>query len=258
MRRAVFCLVACGVVGTDAFAQAGVRTEDPQGMFHVDAKANTVVVAGSDTLNVEDDVIVTGKGNLGIGTIPPALSETKLVVTDGGTPAAPRSPLRILDGKQAEGHVLTSDAGGRGQWTELPAGFSLGEVHGLYGIPARTTGRNPSYTDLGISFTANESGFYAFEVRWWARVQNASLAGSNFYQHFRLMTNGSPVDQYEVYTNTIGGAQEYSTMSFTLYSGAATKGQTFTLNIRPYEYMVTQNNASEPWTRAWVNIVRLY
>jgi hypothetical protein len=224
-------------------------------MFHVDAKANTLVT-GTDTLRVGDDVIVTYNGNLGVGTIPPTLSDTRLIVTDGGTPAAPKSPLRIIDGKQAEGRVFTSNAGGQGQWAELPATFSLGQAYGLYGIPAKAVSGT---MDLGFSFTANATGFYSFEVRWWARVQDASLGGSYVPQHFRLLRNNVEVDQFEAYTNSIGGAQDYCTYSFILYSEVTQVNQVFRMTLRPgYFPVVTEDNGSTPWTRAWINIVRMY
>jgi hypothetical protein len=257
-----FCLAACLVASGGAFAQVGVRTEDPQGMFHVDALYDTV-----GNQHTGDDVIVTYDGNLAIGTIPPTLSQTKLIVTDGGTPAAPKSPLRIVDGYQAEGRVLTSDAGGQGRWADLPAGFSLGEAYEPIGVAGGliiksggNSGSRSEFTPLGFNFYANVAGFYAFEIRWWARLQNATAPGGSLYQHFRLIKNGSSaaVDQFEAYTNTIGGAQDVCTISFTLYGQAAVNDR-FEVEARTTSnLLVTENNSATPWTRAWVKIVRMY
>jgi hypothetical protein len=249
-----FILFLClAAVHPQMTAQVGIRTETPQGMFHVDALSDTqgYQYAG-------DDVIVTYNGNLAIGMIPPPLSSIKLIVTDGGTAVAPKSPLRIVDGNQGEGKVLTSDADGRGRWAELPAGFSLGESYGLHGIAGLTTAAsNSAFTDLGFLFTANAAGRYAFEIRWWGRVQNTTAAGMRIYQHFRLMRGNSAVDQFEAYTNTIGNAQDICTTSFVLYS-EATQGQTFTLQVRAALILQTENNPSTLWTRAWINIIRMY
>jgi hypothetical protein len=251
MRKVIFCLAACIAAGPGAFAQAGIRTEHPQGMFHVDALSNT-----QGNLNTADDVIVTHKGNLAIGLIPSASADTvKLTVADGGTPAAPKSPLRIIDGNQAEGRVLTSaDASGHGHWADLPAGFNLGEAYAPYVIPAGISvpaSGNNSFSSSLISFQAKVTGYYAFEVRWWARLQSATLGGTDLYQHFRLLRAGSVVDEFEAYNNTIGGAQDYCTISFTLYGQATAANQTFTLQVRAATPLQTETNA------AWVNIVRM-
>jgi hypothetical protein len=228
-------------------------------MFHVDALSDT-----NGMLHTGDDVIVTYEGALAIGTIPPAGSTTKVIVTDGGTPTSPKSPLRIVDGNQSEGRVMTSDADGRGTWAELSAGFSLGESYGRYGVAGMSikvgdnAGDNDShFTDLGIAFTANAAGYYAFEVRWWARTQSTSAAGSDLYQHFRLKKNSAVADQFEAYTNTIGGAEDICTISFTFYSNAV-PGDVLRLQARAFIALVTDNNPSTLWTRTLVNIVRMH
>jgi hypothetical protein len=223
-------------------------------MFHVDALSDT-----NGMLHTGDDVIVTYEGALAIGTIPPAGSTTKVIVTDGGTPASPKSPMRIVDGNQSEGRVMTSDADGRGTWAELPAGFSLGESYGRYGAAgglSTPTSSTNIFVDLGIAFTANAAGYYAFEVRWWARNQTNNT-GENIYQHFRLMKNGSPEDQFEAYTNIIGSAEDICTISFTFYGRNAVKGDVFRLQARARFNLVTEDKPSTPWTRTWVNIVRM-
>jgi hypothetical protein len=153
--------------------------------------------------------------------------------------------------------VLTSDAGGRGHWAELPAEFNLGEAYGLYGIVSNASFTAGSYIDLGFSFTANEPGFYAFEVRWWAKVQDAALGGSYIPQHFRLLRNGGLADEFEAYTNTIGSAQDYCTLSFVLYSEVSQANQSFAMQLRP-GYFPVAADSSEPWMTTWVNIVRMY
>jgi hypothetical protein len=258
MRKVLFCLAACVAAGPGAFAQVGVRTENPQGMFHVDALYDTV-----GNQHTGDDVIVTDKGNLAIGMIPPPLSEIKLIVTDGGTIAAPKSPFRIIDGYQAEGRVLTSDATGQGRWADLPSGFSLGEAYEPLGVTGGLTiiaQGNNNFTDLGISFRANKVGLYAFEVRWWARVNATTLAGTHLYQHFRLLRAGSLADQFEAYTNTLGNngtALDVCTISFTMYGQATVADQEFRLQARAATPLGTENNSATLWTRAWVKVVRM-
>jgi hypothetical protein len=189
--------------------------------------------------------------------IPPAASGVELVVTDGGTPAAPRSPLRIVDGTQDEGKVLTSNAQGDASWQDLPNVFNLGETYGLQGIPAQTIHQHENSNtlyDVGFFFTANVAGFYAFEVRWWSRF-NESTQGLTIL-HYRLLKNGSQADEYETYVTLNGTDAAHFCTCFSLYS-QANAGDVFTMRGRPSYYMFTENNPATPWTQAKVNVLRL-
>lgn len=94
-------------------AQIGVNTETPRGVFHVDAKGNTV----NDTPSmVLDDIVFTKEGKLGIGTIDP---QAKLHIVTGGTSSAPIIGLRLVDGNEKEGKILFSDSEGNAHWDDL-------------------------------------------------------------------------------------------------------------------------------------------
>jgi hypothetical protein len=157
MKKNIIVFIACWAVKTGALAQVGVNTE-PQGMFHVDAQSDT-----DGSLNRADDVIVTYEGNVGIGAFPPAAASVRLLVDGGGTPASPKSPLKIVDGQQEGGKVLTSaNAGGDARWESLPGLVNPGEAYGLYGIPAATLPKDDAYNTLieipGFSFKAEVPG----------------------------------------------------------------------------------------------------
>jgi hypothetical protein len=102
----LLCLVA---VSGPLSAQVGINTEDPQGLLHVDAKSNTVVVNSNNVLNAEDDVVVTPQGRIGVGTTDP---QARLDIRSA-TPGA----IRIQDGTEGAGKALTSDADGVAKWT---------------------------------------------------------------------------------------------------------------------------------------------
>lgn len=92
-----------------AYAQVGINTVSPQGVFHIDAKGNNT--AALSAIEVNDDLIVSFNGNVGIGAMP---STTSNVLIKGD--------LRINDGTAAENYVLQSDALGNASWTKLIMG----------------------------------------------------------------------------------------------------------------------------------------
>ena len=95
------------------FAQVGINTVNPQGVFHIDPQSNTTP-AGVNSL---DDVIVTSAGRLGLGTIAPS---TLLHIKTDGTSAAPVHGLRLEDGNQADGRILAAiDNSGLATWKDL-------------------------------------------------------------------------------------------------------------------------------------------
>jgi hypothetical protein len=86
----------------------GIRTDNPQGLLHVDAKADTD--AGQNT-GIDDDVVFTADGRIGVGTLSP---QARLDIRSS-TPGA----IRIADGTEGGGRILVSDIDGRAQWQSL-------------------------------------------------------------------------------------------------------------------------------------------
>ena len=221
-------------------------------MFHVDPKSDT-----QGSLNTSDDVIVTMEGNVGIGILPDdAASPPTLTLTGGGTPSVPRSPLRIVDGNQQEGRVLTGDAAGQGTWKDLPAGFIPGRVYGLRDIPAARIPLNATiYNPMlsGFSFTADAAGSYIFEVRWWGRY-TGEITWS--YIHFYLYKGSTTVDQFEQYAGFNSTDVTSFTVCFSLYS-TAVAGDVFTLRLRQASDRDMDTQAGPAWTQSRVNILRV-
>jgi hypothetical protein len=228
-------------------------------MFHVDPQNNTSIDTNTtppDTVGLADDVIVSLEGNVGIGVFPEAGSPP-LILTSGGTPSVPKSPLRIEDGKQQEGRVLTSnDASGNASWQDLPAGFTQGQVYGLHGIPAGFHQNVLPPTINVFTFTADTPGSYIFEVRWRGKFRNP--VQRNFV-HFFLYKGSTAVDQFEQYSGANYTDPCVFTVCFSFYSLAA-KGDVFTLRTRPLDTpngsgMDTQ--VSPAYTQAKVNVLRV-
>jgi hypothetical protein len=126
----------------------GIRTEDPQGMLHVDARGDTYINA-ADTL---DDVVVTPEGRIGVGTLHP---QTRLDVVSS-TPGA----IRIADGTQGGGKILTSDANGRATWTSTAGSWYAALTGGW--ITGKSSGTVeelwPPFTYTGAELYPPEAG----------------------------------------------------------------------------------------------------
>ena len=103
------------------FAQVGVNTTEPLGVFHVDIAGNNPSdVTNSNPINYLDDFIILPNGNLGIGTLFP---KSKLEIISYVNPA-----FRLVDGSQRKGKTLISNTEGNAQWKY----FGLEMYHGIF------------------------------------------------------------------------------------------------------------------------------
>lgn len=123
-----------------SYGQFGVGTNTPQGIFHVDAKQNTVVT--STPSNFEDDVVVSTSGDVGIGTLTPS---TKLEI-HSAIPGA----IKIVDGTQGVNKVLVSDNNGIGTWQDLPVFKYM--VNGNFTPNQNIFSSDPAITSVKNSF----------------------------------------------------------------------------------------------------------
>ena len=167
-----------------SFAQVGINTVNPQGIFNVDGgKDNpaTGVPTAAQSLN---DFVVKADGKIGIGTNSPG---AKLEINNGSTIGA----IKIVDGTQSAGKVLTSDANGVGSWT-LPGAlnFIYGNVPTVDntvstisdpgGIPgyASPVAYSGMYIDLPVG--SYQLGFSLWYIPGGATQSNAAINGTTF------------------------------------------------------------------------------
>ena len=167
-------------------AQVGVGTATPSAGLDVVSKGNTNATKALEINNSDNTEMVTvlNNGNVGIGNTAPT---RKLDINNGTTPGA----IKIVDGTQGDGKVLTSDANGVATWSATPAtalyfistpvvfatDFS-GTVNPVSGAPAingtydrflvnasagvRSFGPPTTYTfgSGGLSYTIPQNGLY--------------------------------------------------------------------------------------------------
>lgn len=91
-------------------AQVGINTGNPQTAFHVDGGKDNPSTGVPSSTQEANDFAVNSLGNVGVGTISPSV---KLDIKSA-TPGA----VKIVDGTQGEGKVLTSDATGKSSWQD--------------------------------------------------------------------------------------------------------------------------------------------
>lgn len=108
--KAKFLFLANTLLVTANFsAQVGINTPNPQAAFHVDGGKDNTPAGVPTVVQQTNDFVVTSSGSVGVGTVSPS---TRLEINNGTTNGA----IKIVDGTQSNGYVLTSDANGVGTW----------------------------------------------------------------------------------------------------------------------------------------------
>ncbi|PTT43229.1 hypothetical protein DBR28_00915 [Chryseobacterium sp. HMWF028] len=67
-------------IGSLAFGQVGINTQNPQGIFNIDGAKNNAATGTPTAAQLKDDFIVTASGSTGIGTAPDASAILELNV----------------------------------------------------------------------------------------------------------------------------------------------------------------------------------
>lgn len=127
-----------------AFAQVGVNTTNPQAKFHVDGKKDNPTSTAPSVSQQTDDIVITDNGFVGIGTTNPT---TRFEINNGTTNGA----IKIVDGNQAAGKILVSDAEGRGSW-QLPNSIKKVQT-GIF---------NKTSSGAGIALESDNTGGFKY------------------------------------------------------------------------------------------------
>ncbi|NDW09451.1 hypothetical protein [Dysgonomonas sp. 520] len=170
-------------------AQVGVNTENPQGIFHIDGKSDT-----NGNTNISDDVVVDNQGRIGVGTNAPT---TKVDIRS----SAVGRGLRLQDGTENIGKVLTSDASGNATWQ-----VNVGNQNSLYQEFRVSTASNVTlesgvvYAFPGIgNYTALNTGKYQVFYHSFLHVPPTSNAGMKSF-YFIINNNGTQIVRDETYS----------------------------------------------------------
>lgn len=204
-----------------SYAQCiGINTRNtPTGML--------VVVDGSGDnslspsgVEIQNDVVINAKGNVGIGMHNPL---AKLSIDKGNA----SYPIRIIDGYQEEGRMLTSDDSGNANW--LSVAPSTGSIEAIISLPTQ----NIAYSNYTIPLTGSEfvvptDGYYIYEVRWYGKYSTAPSSQLWTTSHFRLTLDNNIVDEYEAYMDVTTDPND-AVAFFTALATKAQKGQRLAL-----------------------------
>ena len=138
------------VLSTSNDANVGVNDYTPDAKFEIsaDASASDILMISRDDTGDGDIMIIKNSGAVGIGTVNPG---TKLEVngTSGAT-------LKIVDGNQGDGKVLTSDASGVASW-QTPSSAPVSTVAGRTGAVTLSSSDLTDWATATSSFLTSSS-----------------------------------------------------------------------------------------------------
>jgi hypothetical protein len=110
------------------------------------------IIPGAGTADNGLTATTSGKVQMGGALIQPTAITTdavnKLEIRSNGTTAAPVSAIKIVDGNQSAGRVLTGDANGVATWGDLPGSWTAALI-GQVGVVTSTGGNFADVTTYG-------------------------------------------------------------------------------------------------------------
>lgn len=178
MKNALILFITCFSVMS--FAQVGINTANPRTVFHIDGAKDNNISGPPSTAQQSNDYVVTSTGSVGIGTINPS---TSLEINSGTVNGA----IKIVDGSQGEGKVLTSDANGIGIWRNSAVSTITGvTATGVTSYGAAADKYMNSYIDL------TQGKWFVFLG---LLVNGATGANTRYASRFTLSSSTSTIEQ---------------------------------------------------------------
>ncbi|PXV69130.1 hypothetical protein CLV62_101399 [Dysgonomonas alginatilytica] len=124
MKKSILLIISL-LLAELSISQVGINTEDPKGVFHIDAKGDT----GAQGVKFSDDIVVNTEGKMGIGTLTPqarldingnlriadapVIANAAVLVRDGTTGmvgTAVSVPTKVAFIQSIEAQLLTTQA----------------------------------------------------------------------------------------------------------------------------------------------------
>lgn len=125
-----FCIF---LFGSFSYAQMGINTMNPLGLFHVDGLGNNANNTSLTPTQQLDDFILLHNRRVGIGTTIPSV---KFEISSNELGKG----LKLVEGTEGEGKILYSgiDSLGYANWSKKTMYAVLGSMHGGINIPLNT------------------------------------------------------------------------------------------------------------------------
>lgn len=233
MKKEIHIYILLLLFTINAWAQIGINTQSPKGLFYIDGKKDNTFPTTESQLN--NDIMINTDGNLSIGT---DNSDSKLNIKTLGTSTTTIYGLKIQDGTEDFGKLLTSDDNGNASWQK-----GKGSGGNIIRSSTKQTFDNSTYRSLILGIMDNTfskipidtNGNYIFVVRWWG---DASITPEVSGATFRLLKNSSEIlDIVEYYLPTSKSSVSYFGFTLTL-QGA---------NLLQGDYVEIQLTSSTQW-----------
>ncbi|MCS4300934.1 hypothetical protein [Chryseobacterium sp. BIGb0232] len=145
MIKTLTCLLF--LTSVTVYSQVGIGTGNPRQQFYIDGGKDNPASGAHSAAQANNDLVVTATGNMGIGTISPA---AKLDIANGSTAGA----IKITDGTQGKGKVLTSDEDVVGTWQNTSNTFMGLSINRATNTPVAANAPMP-LTGILYSFGLN-------------------------------------------------------------------------------------------------------
>ena len=214
MKKKILLLKGIFSIGILLHAQVGINTQNPLGVFHIDAKGNNSAVPTAAELL--DDLIVDSNGKMGIGMMPSTTDNSKLQITG--------SMSITLDGMEAQGKVLISDANGMGTWQPYKISYQNITLSNTgINIPYNQAANTFLYTGKSITLPPGRYLVNIFMVL--SSTGTGSYSESKSYLLLRTtlsdsnttMAPSNDIEGYNRVSGILNGASVYSTLSGGLF-----------------------------------------
>ncbi|MFD2941384.1 hypothetical protein [Flavobacterium notoginsengisoli] len=184
------------------------------------------------TNNTEQMRITSSTGQLLMGTttFPIAGGANSKIVIDNGTT---RGAIQLIDGTQADGATLISDANGVAKWfqggnTDFGTGIYYSTVAQNFPVNATTT------LQTSKAIKVSEAGSYLVSVRWWGN-NDAPNANYQVEANIGLRKNGVEVDVLQQYATQLGTGTTFRVCFTTnLVAVDCAANDVLTVTVNPY------------------------